>query len=276
MVGEQRWLRAYGLTQHPNLLGGCLMAMILIVTGYYLQRSGWLRLPLLVALGLGSGALLLTFSRAAWLGAILGGVTLVVLLLWALRHRRWTPNWSSIRLLALLFVAIGILFALRYWPLLQPRLGLVSQGVEIRSVEERTNEVEAVRALIEMRPWQGVGLGNFPTALYELARETVAAYPIYQPVHNVLLLSTTELGVLGGALWLGLLVAPWLAFWFKRRQLSMGPWWAGLNGALAGLYAVSFFDHYPWSAHQGRLLLWLVWALWASEWSRNTGLEKSA
>ena len=276
MVGEQRWLRAYGLTQHPNLLGGCLMAMILIVTGYYLQRSGWLRLPLLVALGLGSGALLLTFSRAAWLGAILGGVTLVVLLLWALRHRRWTPNWSSIRLLALLFVAIGILFALRYWPLLQPRLGLVSQGVEIRSVEERTNEVEAVRALIEMRPWQGVGLGNFPTALYELARETVAAYPIYQPVHNVLLLSTTELGVLGGALWLGLLVAPWLAFWFKRRQLSMGPWWAGLNGALAGLYAVSFFDHYPWSSHQGRLLLWLVWGLWAREWSRNTGLEKSA
>jgi hypothetical protein len=28
MVGEQRWLRAYGLAQHPNLLAGCLMTML--------------------------------------------------------------------------------------------------------------------------------------------------------------------------------------------------------------------------------------------------------
>ena len=111
--------------------------------------------------------------------------------------------------------------------------------------------------------------------LYELARETVAEYPVYQPVHNVLFLATTELGFVGGALWLGLLVAPWLALWAKRHQLSMGPWWAGLSGALVGLYVVGFFDHYPWSSHQGRLLLWLVWGLWAGEWTRDTKLEKT-
>ena len=275
MVGDQRWLRAYGLTQHPNLLGGCLMATILIVTGYYLLRAGWIRLPLLIALGLGSGALLLTFSRAAWLGTLLGGVTMLVLLVWALRHRRWTPSWSSIGLFATLLLVIAVLFGLRYWPLLRPRLGLVSQGVEIRSVDSRVMEIDAVRALVEMRPWLGVGQGNFPTALYELARETVAEYPVYQPVHNVLFLATTELGFVGGALWLGLLVAPWLALWAKRHQLSMGPWWAGLSGALVGLYVVGFFDHYPWSSHQGRLLLWLAWGLWAGEWTHDTKLEKT-
>jgi O-antigen ligase len=252
------------------------MAMILIVIGYYLLRSGWIRLPLLIAVGAGSIALLLTFSRAAWLGAFLGGAGMLVLLLWTLRRRRWSPNWSSIGLLAALLLTIGIVFALRYWPLLRPRLGLASQGVEIRSVEERTIEIDAVGALIEMRPWLGVGLGNFPTALYELARETVAAYPVYQPAHNVLLLSTAELGLLGGALWLALLVAPWLALWFKRRQAWVGPWWAGLSGALAGLFVVSFFDAYTWSSHQGRLLLWLLWGLWASEWSRHTRLEETA
>ncbi|MGD8399086.1 MAG: hypothetical protein PVG11_09535, partial [Anaerolineae bacterium] len=73
MVGEARWLRAYGLAQHPNLLAGCLAAMLLLVGGYYLGQRGPGRLPLLAALGAGFAALLLTFSRAAWLGAFAGG-----------------------------------------------------------------------------------------------------------------------------------------------------------------------------------------------------------
>jgi hypothetical protein len=83
MVGELRWLRAYGLTQHPNVLGGLLVGCLWAVTGYYLTRRGWARIALLVLLAMGLGTLLLTFSRAAWLGIVAGGVVLGGLLLWA-------------------------------------------------------------------------------------------------------------------------------------------------------------------------------------------------
>lgn len=275
MVGDQRWLRAYGLTQHPNLLGGCLMVMSLVVLGHYLNETRKRRLPLLAAVGLGLISLLLTFSRAAWLGTILGGLTGMMILLWARRQHHWTPNRASLILLVVTVFIIGALFVTLYWPLLRPRLGLTSQGVEIRSVESRALQMGAATTLIGMRPLLGVGLGNYSYALFTLAPEAIAAYPVYQPAYNVALLTTAELGLLGGLFWLLLMVSPWVALWRKRRRVAVGPWWAGLSGALLGLAVVSIFDHYVWSSHQGRLLLWLIWGLWARQWLHSATEEKN-
>jgi hypothetical protein len=271
MVGEARWLRAYGLAQHPNLLAGCLAAMLLLAGGYYLARRGPARLPLLAALGAGFVTLLLTFSRAAWLGALAGGVAALALLAWARRRGTWAPQRSTIMLLAAVLLAVGAVFAALHWPLLQPRLGLTTQGTEIRSVEARKVQIPAAVALIGMRPLLGVGLGNYPTALYRLARETVAAYPVYQPTYSVPLLAAAELGVAGGALWLALIAAPWPALWLRRRRLAMNAWWAGASGALLALVVVSFFDFYVWTSHQGPLALWLVLGVWARAWDDAAG-----
>jgi O-antigen ligase len=167
-------------------------------------------------------------------------------------------------------LVVATVFVATSGRLLMPRLGLATQGTEIRSVEERGVLMDGALALIRRRPILGVGLGNFPVALYRLVPETVAAYPSYQPVHNVLLLLTAELGLLGGALWLGLLVAPWMMLWLRRRELAITPWWAGLSGALAGLSVVSLFDAYVWSAHQGMLALTLVLGLWSRAWTQQT------
>jgi hypothetical protein len=78
---------------------------------------------------------------------------------------------------------------------------------------------------------------------------------------------TAELGILGGLLWVWLLLTPWLALWLGRRRVQMTAWWAGVSGALLALMAVSFADFYVWSSHQGPLALWLVLGLWAREWS---------
>ena len=90
------------------------------------------------------------------------------------------------------------------------------------------------------------------------------------------MLTSAELGLLGGALWLALIVAPWMALWWKRREVQITPWWAGASGALVALTAVSFFDAYTWSSHQGRLALWLVWGLWAREWTLGMRGEASS
>jgi hypothetical protein len=78
---------------------------------------------------------------------------------------------------------------------------------------------------------------------------------------------------MGGLLWLCLIVSPWIALWLRRRQVRMTPWWAGLCGAMAALTVASFFDHYLWSFQQGRLMLWLVWGLWAHEWEADEIIE---
>jgi O-antigen ligase len=266
MVGEERWLRAYGLAQHPNMLAGCLMMMLLVVCGYYLLQRGWRRLLLLLALASGTAALLLTFSRASWLGILIGGGLMAVLLLWAARHAQWLPSRAALAQLAVILMALGMVFVLLNWRLLQPRLGLTTQGTEIRSLDARKMQVPAALALIQERPILGVGLGSYPMALYRLARDMIAAYPVYQPVYSVPLLVTAELGAAGGLLWLSLLASPWPALYADRRRLRMTPWWAGLSGALAALAVVNFLDFYVWTSHQGRLALWLVLGLWAREW----------
>jgi O-antigen ligase len=271
MVGEERWLRAYGLTQHPNLLGGLLMVMLLVTGGYYLVQRGWRRWPLVAALGLGFVALLLTFSRAAWMGLLLGGGAMVLLLLWARRRGTWSPDWRTVGVAIAVLALLVVAFALANWSLLQPRLGMTSQGTEIRSVESRGTQVPAALELIRMRPLLGVGLHNYPTALYRLAREMVAAYPVYQPVFNVVLLASAELGIAGGVLWLALVILPWLGLLRHRLRLHLTPWWAGLSGALLAMSAVSIIDFYFWTSHQGPLILWLVLGLWAREWVANAG-----
>jgi hypothetical protein len=60
-AGGVRWLRAYGLTFHPNVLGGFLMAGLILSLPMTRRLSTYLAW---ILIGLG---LLLSFSRSAWL-----------------------------------------------------------------------------------------------------------------------------------------------------------------------------------------------------------------
>ncbi|MEM8863217.1 MAG: hypothetical protein AAGD96_33320, partial [Chloroflexota bacterium] len=70
VFGQNRvWLRGYGISPHPNILGGLLGSALLIVfmTVQNITSRGWRWLGY-VALFLGMAGLIVTFSRSAWLG----------------------------------------------------------------------------------------------------------------------------------------------------------------------------------------------------------------
>lgn len=254
-----RYLRAYGLTFHPNVLGGFLAVTILLVVPL-LRR--WLMLPLWWLLW---GGLLLTFSRSAWLAlALILPVALVVCFL-KLPEIRTKLTIAGAGIVIILFAFLLLageqvtsrlgplakLLAKDYTPALTEKL---PRNEEEFSLTERAALNDLAWEIISARPFNGVGAGNFALAIPHL-RPTMRA----QAVHNVPLLLAAELGVLGGILWLVIGLAATARFILHARKGS--PWLLCAICAFLALLIISFFDSYPWSLNSGLLLTAMVLGL---------------
>jgi len=246
-----RWLRGYGTLPHPNTLGGFVLVGLGAVAAGYLAtgRRAWL-----AAGGLGIVALLLTFSRASWLGA---GVMLGVGGWWAWRWARgWWPRY---RTLLLVCSAVGLLALLPLLPLLAVRADFSDPAVstETRSLQERELYALASLHMLAGRPAFGVGAGTFVEVLAGL----VPPLTRLEPVHNVILLATTETGLLGGLALLLLMAAVAGRAWQRRRTAAPAEvMWALV---LLGMFVTGLFDHYWWTAPPGQLAVATVLGLWA-------------
>jgi O-antigen ligase len=266
MAGGARALRAYGLSDHPNILGGCLALAMLLLAGWYLEREReadqrWqparavLMLPGLVCL-------LLTFSRAAWLG-VFGGV------IWFSAVLLRTRQFRTLGILAGLAGAWVLAASPFIWhnlPYLSTRITpptTESGGHEIvidtslserRMLGEVANEIFAGHAIF------GTGLGTFPVAL----RAAYPDFPLdFQPVHNVLLDVASEIGLFGGLFYFLGLLAPWLALWLNRKRLIFTPALVATSAALLAASVIGLFDYYLWYLIPGRYWQVLAWGLWA-------------
>ena len=256
-----RSLRAYGLSDHPNILGGCLaFALVMAGVWYATRRSHWD--ALLVGAFLSGGLVLfLTFSRSAWLG-LAGGLAFAGLIL--LRRR----DVDALRRGATLLLATGMLLApfIWYnWPLLGSRLNqggsFQDVATEQRSLSERVMLNAAAGQIFAEHAVLGTGLGTAPLELWRAQPE----FPFnYQPPHNTLLNAAEETGIFGAAFYFLLLIVPWILLWLRRRALFFSPELIALSGALLALTLVGLFDYYPWQLAAGRFWQWLVWGLWAS------------
>ncbi len=259
------WLRAYGLSDHPNLLGGSLAVGLLLLTGWLLSdpaRLSWAWLWAAGVLGIGFLALLLSFSRSSWLATSVG---LLLLLLCLVRARNSTAMVRLGFLLLLAFI-MTIPFLPATLPFVQSRLdpALAAGAVPTESapLSERLLLNTVAIGLIAETPWRGTGLGAFPTAL----RQRFDVFPIhYQPAHLTVLQVAAETGLLNGVLFLGLLILPGYLFW-KERRARLPVEFLAVSAAVLGIALIGFFDYYPWMLSPGRGLQWTLWGLWGARY----------
>ncbi|MCX6023716.1 MAG: O-antigen ligase family protein [Chloroflexi bacterium] len=250
-VAGARWLRAYGSTPHPNVLGGLLTATLLPLAGWYLRGAGrWGTLALGVTL-LGTTAAVLTFSRSAWLGLAVGGAALAFL---AGNERRSARGIELALGVALVWLTLGALFA----DLMYTRLGDSGARLERRSIAERLLLRDSALEVMRNGPLTGVGAGNGVLAQVSL---TGRHWPA-EPAHSVPLLAAAEIGAVGGAAWLAVVLA--LTGSLVRRRAGLDPIAWGFGAAALGLCIISLFDHYLWTLAPMRTLLFLWIGLWAA------------
>ncbi|MDP2708939.1 MAG: O-antigen ligase family protein [bacterium] len=249
----ERWLRAYGGMDHPNILGGALAIGILLLAGQMMKNFqskilkifNWLFLILLAA------ALFFSFSRAAWLGLAAG---LTVMLGGAAIRRDFRAQKNILQAV----LVSGLLFFILFFQFSDLALIRLYGGgrLEVKSTNERLESIKNSWPLIKKNWASGLGLGNYTLALErELpGRENY----FYQPAHNVFLLVWSETGIIGFILFICLILYfIILNFLSAGRQVEMI-----INlGILISLVVLLSFDHWLWSLHFGVLFFWLMTGL---------------
>jgi O-Antigen ligase len=255
-------LRAYGLSDHPNILGGVLAASLLVFAAAFVRLRDGALVVACAVFGLGVAAVLVTFSRSAALG-LAAGVAFVLITLLARRDWRGLSVWLTACLAALLIAA----------PLLKPysaylggRVNPTAQPVgspEERALSEREALARVTNDIFVDHALAGVGAGVLPTAMRD-------AYPDfgydYAPAHTVILVVAAETGLFGAFAYGTLMLTPWLLIWLRRKRLT--PELIGVSGAFLALEVVGLLDYYTWSLTAGRIWFWLVLGLWVVAYRR--------
>ena len=252
-------LRAYGLSDHPNILGGSLAFSLLLIIAWYIQKNKLRRAAWVAIMILGSVALFLTYSRSAWL-AFLAGSIATAFLLYRKKLNKSLRRWLfitltlSIALLPILWMNADFLAA---------RLGLKNSfrllRTESTSLYQREVLFRAAAEVFIENSISGVGLGTMPQAI-QLNNPQFRFFS--QPAHFALLDVAGEIGLLGAFFYAVILIGPWLRLGLNSRVVLSKDLIA-TSAVLLAITVVGLFDYYPWLLAPGRLWQWIIWGLWA-------------
>lgn len=247
---DERWLRAYGGFEHPNVFGGALVVAIFCVIGLWRCEKYRIRkIFLLIGGSIMTLALIMTFSRMAWLGVFFG--FLGTLLYTIFQRRKFLKKKKK---QSALFITLGIFFLLFVTFLASFRFSpdmIAREG----SVQERIVYIRQSWELIKEHPFLGTGVGNFSAWSSDRYWQSDSYIAQFQPVHNIPLLLLSELGLIGLALALGGGIA--LVRGVPRSQRR---WLIVFSLGLAPAF---FFDHWLITSHFGMLVSMMgVGMLW--------------
>lgn len=205
-------IRGYGTLPHANILGGFLGIGLLLLIQEPPKSKKFLLWEIILCVGF-----LLTLSKGAFIA--------IFLALFLTKRIPWKIGWPILGLL------LSIVF-------IKWKDFLLNE-----SFLERLEYIEISFAMLAAKPL-GVGLSQFTANIQEFATLKLQPWQ-YQPVHNIYLLITNELGI-----WSGLAIIGGLSHLFIKQKT---PFVLVIFILIAGL-----FDHYFISLPQGLMLTGFV------------------
>jgi O-antigen ligase len=236
-----RFLRAYGSFDHPNILGGIMTLGIILVLYSSLRKeiNRNERLFYLISFSSFYLALLVSFSRAAWL-ALLVGAPFILFSTW--RRGKFQKKLISLFIILVIGISVAVINPSR--DLFLGRTQTDSR-LEINSIDERELYLEQAKEVITVNPFMGTGVGNYILELQKIIPGQASWY--YQPVHNYWLLVLAEIGIFG-------LIAI-ILFWFAifKSGLKNGLW-----PIVLAFGVFSLLDHWLWTQNIGILVFFMV------------------
>jgi len=209
VVGTEM-MRVGGLMGSPNGLATVLVQMLPLLLAFFLGPfSGYRKPRLLVGLGVGVLALIVTYSRGAWL---VFGLSLLFLLPLMTTRRLGLSQGGWVRKTVIL-VGVFAALAVPLYGNVYTRLTEDDRG----SAQSRLPMMQVAFRIIEDNPWFGVGLGNYERVMndYDQGPERIHRHFPW-PVHNIYLNITAEIGLLGGFCFV---LAGLLAVWQGVRAM---------------------------------------------------------
>ncbi|MCS7251061.1 MAG: O-antigen ligase family protein [Anaerolineae bacterium] len=214
--------RAIGTAVDPNLLGATLATLILLtLPQIFASQPMWPRPLIALFLGTMGLALLLTFSRGAFIGT-----ATAVLALSLFRYRRLLP---------MIVVGLILLFLL---PVTQDFAQHLLAGLrgEDLATRMRFGEYRDALTLIMRYPLFGVGFAGVPDV------------DLYIKVASIYLLLAVQMGLVGLGIFLLVIAAffgmAWNARHIVRNRPDLEPIWLGLHGAVVAALISGVFDHH--------------------------------
>jgi O-antigen ligase len=249
-----RFLRAYGLSDHPNILGGSIAFSLIILFAVILYGKN--RLPLFASIIflISFPALMMTFSRSAWLSFVLA--TSFTVACEAVARR-----WDSVKRASLL----GMLSLFVILPIMLQQIDVFEKRVNAGDISsdgpmfERAYLLERGNTLFVEHSALGIGLSATPLAL----ERRFDNFPLpYQPPHYVPLLVALETGLLGGIFYLILFFLPLILFIANWRTCIHKPFIMASLALIFAISIVSLFDYYTWYV-TGRVWQWLAWGIFS-------------
>jgi putative inorganic carbon (HCO3(-)) transporter len=269
--------RVYSFLGNPNLLGGYLLpAVFFSVAAIFVWRGRMTQLLALFMAGANALCVILTFSRGAWLGLLLGAFTLAMLLLWWWQNlfpaawRRWLFPVVLGGLTATLLIAVTVLEPLRV------RVASIFAGRQDSSNNFRLNVWLSALEMIKDRPLLGIGPGN--AAFNEV-------YPLYQEAkysalsaYSIPLEIGVETGLIGFSVFIWFLLVTVNQGWRDLQQVRQtgdrqGYWLLAAIASLVGLLGHGLVDT-VWYRPEIYTVWWMTVAL-ISSWSFSTASLKS-
>jgi polysaccharide biosynthesis protein PslJ len=232
-----RAMRLVSTSVDPNSAGGMLAIVFIIGAVQLISRQPLIaRWICLIAVPLTGLALLLTYSRGAWLGAAVG------LGLVAILRYRWLIPAGLAGLGGLIVFGLGAAFIERLW------LGFTLQDpATVLRLREYQNAIEIIRQY----PFFGVGFGDAPSIELQAGVSS-----IYLTVGQ----QAGFFGLLAFILAVGAAGIAGLRRWYRTRQTAERDLMLTLIAVLAGALVIGVFDHYFFNIQFPHMsaLLWVM------------------